>query len=317
MKENKIISIFDTSIASYNIGNQIIMDAINLELKDMFPQAFFIKLPTEDIKKNARKYNYISNSSFVGGTNILNSDIRKYRQWDLSFHNIYRLSNIILMGCGWYQYENIPVTTYTKWAFNRILSKKYIHSVRDEYTKRKLEKIGIKAINTGCPTIWRLDQNILKSISPIKKNKVVITLTDYNRKPQRDKELLRICFQEYSEVYLFPQGTGDINYIKELGFLNDINFVEPNVESFNKLLESGEVDYIGTRLHAGIRALQKSVRSFIIGIDNRATEMSLDFNLPVINETRLSKLPSKINEKYSLELNIPWNAIKEWKSQFK
>lgn len=119
---SSVISIFDTSIAAYNTGNQIIMDAVNLEIRDIFKEHFLVQLPVEDIKTNVRRYNSLSYISFLGGTNILNSDIRNYRQWDLSFHNILVLKNIVLMGCGWFQYENIKITCYTKWAFNRVLS---------------------------------------------------------------------------------------------------------------------------------------------------------------------------------------------------
>ena len=317
MIEHQLISLFDTSIASYNIGNQIIMDAVRLELKDLFPSSFFINLPVDDIKTNARKYNALSSISFVGGTNILNSDIRRYRQWDLCLHNIYRLSNIVLMGCGWFQYENKPVTAYTRWAFKRIFSPRYLHSVRDNYTKQKLASIGIESINTGCPTLWRLTPEVLNRISVQKGNEVVIALTDYNRKEERDRQLLELCFNKYDKVYLFPQGTGDLDYVRTLGYIDRLTILNPDLNAFNGLLETGKVDYIGTRLHAGIRALQKSARSFIIGIDNRALEMSRDFKLPVVPEKELSALEGLIDKDYKLELSIPLSEINRWKEQFK
>ena len=50
--------------------------------------------------------------------------------------------------------------------------------------------------------------------------------------------------------------------------------MSPTLEAFDNLLESEiDLDYIGTRLHAGIRAIQKKRRSIIIGVDNRALEM--------------------------------------------
>lgn len=314
--KNSIISVFDTSIAAYNIGNQIIMDAVKTELMELFPDSFLLSLPVEDIKTNARRYNAKSDITFVGGTNILNGDIRRYRQWDLSLHNIVMLSNVVLMGCGWFQYENSPITRYTKWAFHRILSKDYIHSVRDEYTRSKLSSIGINSINTGCPTLWRITDEVVEKIPTSKKKEVVITLTDYNRNKSRDINLLETCLRNYDVVYFFPQGTGDIPYITELGYLNKLHFISPQIYSYNSILESGKVDYIGTRLHAGIRALQKSVRSFIIGIDNRAKEMSRDFGLPVLDESRIEELESWINAPYKINLNIPFERIESWKQQF-
>lgn len=315
--ENSVISVFDTAIAAYNIGNQIIMDAVKTELEDLFPQSFVLSLPVEDIKTNVRHYNTMSDITFVGGTNILNCDIRKYRQWDLSLHNILILSDIVLMGCGWFQYEEQPITRYTQWAFDRIFSKKYIHSVRDEYTRAKLATIGIESINTGCPTLWHLTDEVIAQIPKEKKKSVVITLTDYNRNRERDEKLLEICLRNYEVVYLFPQGTGDIPYVTELGYIDRLQFVSPQIHAYNAILESGDVDYIGTRLHAGIRALQKSVRSFIIGIDNRAKEMSRDFGILVLDETRIDELDAGINAPYDISLNIPFERIETWKQQFR
>lgn len=314
--KNKIISIFDTSIASYNSGNQIIMDAVNVEVRELFENSFIISLPIEDIKTNARKYNSKSDLSFVGGTNLLNSDIRRYRQWDLTLHNIYILSNLVLLGCGWFQYEKKTITRYTRWAYRRILSSNYLHSVRDDYTKKKLESIGIDAINTGCPTLWRLTNDILKDIPQKKQKNVVIVLTDYNRKKERDLLLLNTCLKLYENVYFYPQGTGDISYLQELGYAEKVKILAPNLETFGDILQGGGVDYIGTRLHAGIRALQKSARSFIVGIDNRAIEMGHDFNLPVIKEADLSQLETLVCNEYSLNLSIPFGNIEKWKAQF-
>lgn len=314
--ENRVISIFDTSIAAYNIGNQIIMDAVKTELMDLFPESFVLSLPVEDVKRNARRYSGLSDISFVGGTNILNGDIRRYRQWDLSLHNIMTLSDIVLMGCGWFQYEERPITRYTRWAYDRILSKNYIHSVRDEYTRSKLATIGIDSINTGCPTLWRITDEVVSQIPRNKRPSVVITLTDYNRNRERDTKLLDICLRNYDTVYLFPQGVGDIPYITELEYSDRLQFVSPQIPAYNAILESGEVDYVGTRLHAGIRALQKSVRSFIIGIDNRAKEMAHDFGLPVLDEACIEELEDWIARPYDLNLNIPFERIESWKQQF-
>lgn len=315
--KNNIISVFDTSIASYNIGNQIIMDAVKEELLDLFPRSFMLSLPIEDIKKNARHYNTMSDITFVGGTNVLNTDIRKYRQWDLSLHNIMILSNIVLMGCGWWQYEEQPITRYTQWAFNKIFSTKYTHSVRDEYTRSKLASIGIKSINTGCPTLWRITDNVVDRIPKEKGRNAILTLTDYNRDKKRDIQILETCLKNYEKVYLFPQGTGDISYITELGYLNRVYVTPPHISAYNSILESGDTDYIGTRLHAGIRALQKSVRTFIIGIDNRAKEMAHDFKLPVLDEKNIEDLEDLINTPYNLRLEIPFERIEAWKQQFK
>ncbi len=40
-----VVSIFDTTIMEYNLGNQIIMQAVYSHLGKIFPDAFFIKIP--------------------------------------------------------------------------------------------------------------------------------------------------------------------------------------------------------------------------------------------------------------------------------
>lgn len=311
------ISVLDSSIAAYNIGNRIIMDAVNEHLLEMFPNDFIIPLPMEDIKRNARRYAELSHITFVGGTNVLNCDIRHYRQWDLDLHNILTLKRIVLLGTGWWKYENQPITKYTKWALNKILSKNYIHSVRDSYTQKRLSEIGIESINTGCPTLWNITSSHIDKLNTKQKSKnVVITITDYDKNPLRDKKLIDICSKCYDKIFLFIQGTGDYEYIHSLTSSEKIIIVAPQISQYNALLESEECDYIGTRLHAGIRALQKGVRSYIIAIDNRSKEMGHDFGLPILDERHIDDLNSIINSSYDLNLRIPYENIYKWKSQF-
>lgn len=318
IKSNSTISILDTGVATYNIGNQIIMDAVRKEIEDMFPDYFVVALPPEDIKRHAIKYNHISSLTFVGGTNLLNANIRRYRQWDLTLLNIMRLKRLVLMGCGWWQYEHERTTGYTNWALHKILSGNHIHSVRDSYTVNRLKQIGIQAINTGCPTLWRITRKTTESIPVNIGDKVVFTLSDYNWNQARDKKIIEALSNIYSKIYFFPQGIGDITYLNALccGNLTGIEIIPPRLDAFNRLLESGGVDYIGTRLHSGIRAIQKKIRSFIIGIDNRATEMGKDFNLPIIKDCDIKYLEDIVQMDYHLELSIPADNINIWKNQF-
>lgn len=67
-----------------------------------------------------------------------------------------------------------------------------------------------------------------------------------------------------------------------LGFWEVAKLLTPNMEVFDELVETTvSLDFVGTRLHAGIRVLQHKRRSIILGIDNRAPEKAIGFNLPV------------------------------------
>ncbi len=314
---SSLITVFDTSVCAYNVGNEIIMDAVNHVVDEVFPDRHVVKVPCTDIKKQSRYYNYASELSLVGGTNILRSSIQADDQWDLCFHNVWRLKKVVLLGCGWFQYEEKNMPWYARWAYRRILSSRYIHSVRDSYTQRKLEAIGIRSINTGCPTLWGISDVVSERIPVTPRNKVVFTITDYNKDPERDLQMLRVCEKVYHGLICFPQGTGDYDYIRALGYGDKVEFINPRLSAYDELLKSGTVDYVGTRLHAGVRALQHSVRSFILGIDNRAVEMGKDFKLPVVTLDAMSTLQTLVQNPYQCKLCLPLDKINAWKGQFK
>ena len=84
------------------------------------------------------------------------------------------------------------------------------------------------------------------------------------------------------------------------------------------ILENEEsIDFVGTRLHAGVRALQNRRRTIILGIDNRAFEKAKDFNLTVCPRDDLDKLNELINSNLQTQINLPNENIARWKSQFK
>lgn len=316
-KSTRVISIFDTTISEYNLGNQIIMDAIKTELNSMFGDYFEYRLPYQQINRSIKSCIDESEYVFFGGTNSLSSFMNKYKQWDINLLKASYVKDVIMMGIGWWQYQEKP-NLYTRTLLNKVLSHNYAHSVRDSYTKNMLESVGFKTINTGCPTTWGLTEELTRQISGKRKMKsVVITLTDYNKSKEFDLELLKICQNNYSNIYFWPQGVGDLEYILSLKLNeNNIWVLDSNLESFNEILKNEEVDYVGTRLHAGIRALQFARRSFIVAIDNRAKEIGNDINLKVYERNNLKMLEQDLNNEYKLDLNINWTGIKNWKKQF-
>lgn len=311
----KIISVLDTSICEYNLGNQIIMDSVYRELSDVFNEDFFYSIPYQIIKGKSLKVLKNSNFKFLGGTNSLTSYMNRYKQWDLNLFNYKYLNGLILMGLGWWQYQGEP-NLYTKILLKNTLDKDFYHSVRDSYTEDKLSKLGFKVLNTGCPTLWLINDETIEKINKSKAKNVILTLTDYNKNSIYDKRLLEICINNYETIYLWPQGVGDYSYIKKLGYESKVKILNPNLKSFDEKLLNGNTEYIGTRLHAGIRALQKSIKAFIIAIDNRAIEMGSDFGLPVINRENIAQLEENIYSSYDLNLKIPYENIDKWREQF-
>ncbi len=316
----KKISIFDTSISNHNLGNQIITESINEVLNSIFPFDFFFKLPCMEITKHT--YSYLNNSDYVffGGTNALSNKMKSYsKQWNLNILNYKHLAGTILLGVGWWQYQEQKIGFLRKFILQKTLSNKYCHSVRDQYTKDKLASINItNTINTGCPTIWKLTPNFCKEIRTSKSSNAIITLTDFNQNRERDEYLIKIVSENYEKVFFWPQSSGDLEYLQSIKIkeVEKIIKIPPNLKAFDDLLESQDINYIGTKLHGGIRALQRKQKTIIIGIDNRAIEMHRDFNLPVLEPKDILNLNELINKNIETSIKIPIDKIEQWKKQF-
>lgn len=310
--------IFDTSIGTTNLGDHIIMDAVNQISDELFMNDFVINVPThfsihlKDVHK-LRKYD----TAIVGGTNLLKNSTLRNSQWKIGVKDLFALRHkVVLLGVGWWQYQDKPVSAYSKMMYKSLFTKRYLHAVRDNYTLQKLGEIGVKnVVNTGCPTVWELDEPHCSQINPKKRDKVIATITDYMRDPEHDRRMFDILKKNYREVYVWIQGSKDRTYIESL--TSDVRYIAPKLSAFDAFLETESCEYVGTRLHAGIRALQKKRKAIIIGIDNRALEMRNDIGLNVLERQRIDLLEEKVHEEMSVKLYLDTEAINRWKTQFK
>ena len=144
-----------------------------------------------------------------------------------------------------------------------------------------------------------------REIPTQKAKAVVTTITDYRRDPERDSQMIAILSRNYDHVYLWLQGRHDEEYLQTLDVPANLSTIPSSLEAYEEVLRKGGVDYVGTRLHAGIHALNYKIRSIILAVDNRATEMGRDMNLPVIQRDQLcSELEKKINSDFATEIRI-------------
>lgn len=309
---------YNPSLTTLNMGDYIIYDSIEKQLSELFKNAFNVDvsthLPISYIFSNLLKE---ADYKFVCGTNLLMGKLNGiFRQWDINILNAKKLGPAILIGAGWWQYNN-DLNYYTKKVYERILSRDYFHSVRDQYTKNKLEKMGFKnVICTACPTMWALTPEHCAGIPKEKSARVVTTVTDYNIDVLKDEEMLKMLLENYDEVNVWIQGIGDYEYLKLLKNYDRVKLIPPSLEEYDKVLESGNIEYVGSRLHGGIRALQHKLRTVIIAVDNRAKEIQTSFNINVLERENISDLSGIINNSLETEINIPTDEIKRWKSQF-
>lgn len=315
----KKILLFDTSIGTDNIGDDIIVDYCCRQLLSILGKSTFIsRTPTHlEIGKTTYQLNRESEYSFVLGTNILKSTILWNKKWKLNYWDVVHLQNLCLMGVGWGGYTKYDVDPYTKWTYKKILAKKIYHSVRDSYTEKRLKAIGVDyVINTACPTMWNLTPKHCSLIPKRKAKSVVTALTFYRKDVVRDLLMLEILHRNYERIYLWPQQIEDLEYLANLNLKFDIEILHPSLSAYDHFLLNNETDFIGSRLHGGIRALNFQKRTLIIGVDNRAIEISRDTNLPVIEREDIDCLDEKINKDLNIDIYLPLENIQFWKSQF-
>lgn len=319
----KKIVLFEPSISSLNLGDYIIVDSAKRELSFLLEESFVVEQSTQTPvmhfyqKNDARlKLSRCSEYKFVCGSNLIWQNMLSLSpQWNFNFFNCKNTINSILVGVGSGTTKK-KLNLYTKLLYRKVLNKKYIHSVRDEATCNRLKSIGINAINTGCVTTWCLNKEHCSKIPTSKSNNVVFTLTDYKKDEKLDKELIDILLKNYKIVYFWPQGIGDYEYIDKLNYSDKVKIVAPNIDAMKSLLSKGDIDYVGTRLHGGIFAMQNYIRSIILIVDNRAREMKERYNLPTIERNDLNKLNDIINAVWNTNININEKAIEYWKGQF-
>ena len=320
-KDNGKLIRFDTSLGTENLGDYIIMHYCNKILDELFPdyQSGHISthlMPAIEQEASVKQTKY----KFVCGTNLLTSNIEHHWRWILpdGIRRKMNYRNIILLGVGWGEYQK-NCTDYSRMIYQTMLNPNVFHSVRDQYTKEMLRQAGFKnVINTGCPTTWALSPEFCRDIPTKKSKDVIATITDYRRDPEKDNEMLAILSRNYDHIYLWLQGNHDEEYLKTLNIPENLTTIPANLEAYEEVLREGGVDYVGTRLHAGIHALNHKVRSIILAVDNRATEMGRDVNLPVIQRSEIAEtLENKINSEFATDIQIKQDNIESFKAQFR
>ena len=317
LSTNKEVILLDTGIGSDNIGDEIIMSYCQNICKDVLNESNFLHIPTHIYDKRSE---YIKdNLKILCGTNLIYKRMEDSKQFAFP-SDIKVMNNVCLLGVGMQSIGlELEMSEYSKKLLKYMLNPKIIHSVRDNETKEALEKIGIKnVLNTSCPTMWSLTPEHCKKIPTKKSDTVVTTVTDYMEDADNDAKMLEILKNNYTEVYIWIQGQYDYEYLESIVDLREFKIIPSSLAELDKVLKKDNVEYIGTRLHAGIRSLNYLNRSLIISIDNRARAISKDTNLPIIERNDIeNSLEQWINSEHETIISLPEENIRMWKKQFK
>lgn len=318
------ILLLDTSIGSQNKGDDIIMECVRKELSPLLHDNFEYTLPTHvssfhwyQVWRNSMRVRSYAKCGlkFVGGTNILAKKmLTHYPQWNINLFNCSPLAGSVLVGVGAGAGEKR--SSYTRRLYRKVLSHDYYHSCRDERTKIYVEQeLGLKAINTGCVTMWALTPDFCSLIPQKKSDRVVFTLTSGSY-DERDQLLIDTLFSNYEEVFFWPQGIYDYNYLQKFNNIKNVKILPASKQAYDDFLKNNKTDYVGTRLHGGVYAMRHKRRSIIIAIDERAREIHKSNNLNCIEKENISQLSQIINSDIITDVRMNYQAITLWKSQF-
>lgn len=165
--------------------------------------------------------------------------------------------------------------------------------------------------------MWRLTPEFCRTIPSFKASRVVFTLTSYSPDPVQDQALVDILKRNYDKVLFWVQDSDDLAYLAQLKGTSDIEVIKPSKEEYDRLLSQEDIDYVGTRLHAGIYAMRHRKRSIIIVIDERAREINKSNNLVCIERSEVAdSMERLIQSTFNTEIRMPLEDIERWKTQF-
>lgn len=321
------ILLLDTSIATDNIGDEIIMECTRKELMPILRNNFVRTLPTHVSpfhwyqvwrKSNALMSFANSKYKFVGGSNILVPNLlTHYPQWNINLFNYQPLKGCILVGVGAGVGAERGSNWYTRYIYKHLLNSEYYHSARDERSKKYMEYLGVKAINTGCVTMWMFTPEFCKKIPTKKADIVVFTLTSgYGASMKKDQCMIDILLKNYKEVYFFPQCVGDFQYLHKFKNIERIKLLEASKIAYDEFLTNNDTDYVGTRLHGGIYAMRHARRAIIVAIDERTRAINAKNNLNCVERNNIKEIEDMVNSDIETNITMDFENIKHWKSQF-
>lgn len=320
----KNILLLDTSVGSENKGDDIIMECVRRELQFILKDNFEYTLPTQvspfhwyQVWRNSNRIRTYSNCSlkFIGGSNILCKNLlTHYPQWNINWFNCKPLVGSIGVGVGAGAGDHS--NWYTRKMYQRVLSHDFYHSARDQRTKEYIEGLGLKAINTGCVTMWKLTPEFCRTIPTSKSSQVVFTMTSRNGINQKDQFLIDTLVSNYDKVFFWPQGINDYQYLQRFDNIAHIQVLQASKQDYDDYLSASDTDYVGTRLHGGVYAMRHGKRAIIIAIDERAREINKANHLNCIDTNEINQLPQLINSDIETRVTMDFEAISRWKSQF-
>ena len=312
------ITILDTRVAVPNLGHGVIMEAVDAAVDELFPEHHVYHVAAyERPGRYTLELLKPSEMTFMGGTPVLTSNLSPKKGWRVGLAETLALRGLVMLGVGWKRRQG-PTRRRTRWAYHRMLHPQRLHAVRDSYAEHRLRELGFpNVVNTACPTMWGLTPEHCRAIPTAQAPAVIFTLNAHQPDPEGDRRMVQALRELYERVWFFPQQHGDADYLDSLG-VEGVDRLRPRLSEYDRLLGGDEpVDYVGMRLHGGIRAMQHRRRTLIVAIDHRAEVMSGETNLPVVSRGDIAQMREWVRGSEPTEIKLPVEAIERWKDQFR
>ena len=313
------VHFIDTSVASDNVGDEIIVEAVRAALKPLFGGCYVSTSSGHDgLGPFGRELVAGADLAILMGTNALSPrDQTAARRfvWTIAPQDRAVLAGkVVLCGVGANRaFETVDPAQRA--LLSQVLSRHYRHSVRDGLGLEVLRQCRIDGINTSCPTLWRyLDTPV--AVPRAKAAAVVFTLTKHRPDPA-DAVMVQMLKRMYGQVWFWPQQPRDLGYLAEIAGLDGIRVLPANLAAYDAHLASHDVDVVGTRLHGGIRGLSHGRRVLIVAIDNRAAEIGRETGLPVILRQDVAlEMGARLRGDWPTALTLPGAGIAAFLAQF-
>jgi hypothetical protein len=224
--------LIDTSIASDNVGDEIIVESARRHLEPFFEDAYITTSAGHDgLGPSSRALVQQADCALMLGTNALSAcyQISKKFVWHIEEQDVNVLKNkVILLGVGANRkFETMESQQIS--LLKTILSDRHIHSVRDSLGARVVTECGRKVVNTSCPTLWQWADR--QPRTPARRAETVcFTLTKHKPHPA-DAAMVEILRRTYTHLWFWPQQPRDLGYLRELTPDPEIRVLPPNLKA--------------------------------------------------------------------------------------
>lgn len=266
---SKLITLFDPSVCSTNTADSYLTAVCQSIMTNNFTDCFFTKVSTHnEIDTFAKQRLENSYLGVVCGSGILSQSYygkTPPAQWKILKDEELPLP-VTGLGIG-FDEQKTDFDERSKHLYQNVF-KDVMVGARGYFSTNLLLKIGINAVDIGCPTLWKIPHEPNKP----KCENVIFSVNlyrdyDYNK-------IYSMLEKFYNNVYLYCQHPGDYDYFRANVKCDDIKLApSSSLSQLYEFARSNNCDYVGARLHAAAFLMAYGIRCYLIPVDIRGQEV--------------------------------------------